>query len=141
MANILLVNQGTFNTPLTVSKNWVINFIQCHSELKTHYSWKYNLQHAQCENSKIVQKWFKLVQSTVEQYSITDEDIYNFNEIEFAMSFVATAKVIMQNDYIDHSVLTQSGNCEWVTVIEVINLYSWALPPMIIFAGKTHHMT
>ena len=57
------------------------------------------------------------------------------------MGFVATAKVIMQNDYIDCLILTQSENYKWVTVVEVINLYSWALPSIIIFASKTHCTT
>ena len=57
------------------------------------------------------------------------------------MGLVATAKVIMQDDHIGRPVLTQSGNCEWVTVVEAINSYGWALPPMVIFAGKTHRTT
>ena len=80
--------------------------------MKTHYSQKYNLQCAQCENPKIVQKWFELIQLTVEQYDITDKDIYNFNKTEFAMNFITTAKMIIQNNYIDYSVLIQFGNCE-----------------------------
>ena len=40
------------------------------------------------------------------------------------MSFIATVKVIMQNDHINYLVFTQSENYEWVTVIEVINSYS-----------------
>lgn len=52
---------------------------------------------------------------------------------------IATAKVITQADKHSHPSLVQPGNWEWVTVIETINAAGWVLPPMIIFAGKTHH--
>ena len=54
------------------------------------------------------------------------------------MGMVATAKVITQADKQSRPSLIQPGNREWVTVIETINASGWVLPPMIIFAGKTH---
>ena len=83
--------------------------------------WKYNHQWAFCENSDKIQKWFEFVQSTIEEWEIIDENIYNFNKTGFAISMIATAKVITQTDKHSHSNLIQSGNQEWVTVIETIN--------------------
>ena len=49
-----------------------------------------------------------------------------------------TVKMITELEWIDYSVIIQSGNWKWVTVIKAINLYNWALSLMIIFAGKVH---
>ena len=46
--------------------------------------------------------------------------------------------MVTESERVGHPVITQSGNQEWVTVIKAINLYSWALSLMIIFAGKVH---
>ena len=56
----------------------------------------------------------------------------------FAMSMVATAKVITQTDKYSCSSLVQSGNWEWVTAIETINASDWVLSSMVIFVGKIH---
>ena len=54
------------------------------------------------------------------------------------MGMVATAKVITQADKRSRPSLVQPGNREWATVVETINAAGWVLPPMVIFAGKTH---
>ena len=48
----------------------------------------------------------------IEEWGITDEDIFNFNEISFAMSIVATAKMITLVEKQSHSNFIQSGNQE-----------------------------
>ena len=35
----------------------------------------------------------------------------------------------------------QPGNREWVIAVEAINASGWALPPIIIFAGKIYQAT
>ena len=67
MADLLLANCDTSKPPPTVEINWVWNFIQCHDILKTYFSRKYDHQRALCEDSGKIQKWFKLVQSTIEE--------------------------------------------------------------------------
>ena len=141
MADLLLVNHNTSKPPLTVEINWVWNFVQHHDILKTHFSQKYNHQWALCEDSDKIQKWFEFIQSTIEEWGITNENIYNFNEMGFAMGMVAITKVITQAEKHSHSSLVQSGNWEWVTAIKTINASGWVLPSMVIFAGKTHHTT
>ena len=97
MANILLLQQNQSDTLSIVSKNWVYNFVQHHSELKTYFNWRYNHQYTLCKNSSIIQGWFDLIQKTIEQYKIVKENIYNFDETGFAISMIATARVITQN--------------------------------------------
>ena len=58
------------------------------------FLWKYDHQQALYKNSSKIQKWFELIQNTIEEWEIINKDIYNFNETGFAMSIIATAKVI-----------------------------------------------
>ena len=55
------------------------------------------------------------------QYGILPDDIYNFDETGFAMSLIATAKVIIRAEYYGRRALLQPSNQEWVTAIESIN--------------------
>ena len=138
MTDLLLANCDVSKPPFTVRINWVWNFIQHHNILKTHFSQKYNHQQAFYEDSNKIQKWFKFIQSTIEEWGITDENIYNFNETDFVMSMVTTAKVITQIEKHSHSNLVQSENQKWVTAIEIINASGWVLSLIIIFASKIY---
>jgi hypothetical protein len=72
------------------------------------------------------------VQSTIEQYGIVTEDIYNFDETGFQMGVITTPKVITGSERQGRPVTTQPGNREWVTVIEAVNTRGFALPPLVI---------
>ncbi|EKV05399.1 hypothetical protein PDIG_83780 [Penicillium digitatum PHI26] len=135
MANVLRSHRG-INPPSTVGKNWVTNYIKRHPNLSSRFSRRYNYERAKCEDPKIIGEWFTLVQKTILQYGIDNDDIYNFDETGFAMGLTATAKVITRSEYYGRRSLLQPGNREWVTAIECTNASGWALPPCIIFKGK-----
>lgn len=50
-----------------------------------------------------------------------------------------TAKVITRAEYYGRRSVLQPGNREWVTAIESISAFGWALPPVIVFKGKTYN--
>lgn len=98
MANLLLKARGT--SPVqTVGENWSTNFVKRHSELSTRFSRRYNHKRAKCEDPKIIMEWFNLIQKTILQYGIDPDDIYNFDEIGFAMGLTATTKVVTRAQY------------------------------------------
>lgn len=140
MANILLSERGLTTSPIQVGKNWVHNFISRRDELKTRFSRRYNYQRAKCEDPKVICEWFDLVQRTIMEYGILQEDIYNFDETGFGMGLIATAKVVTRADIYGRPSLLP-GNREWVTTIESINAMGWALSSCIIFKAKTHQQS
>ena len=137
MVDLLLKQCGT-TLVLSVSQNWVTNFIKRHPLLSSQFSRQYNFKHTKCEDPKIIQEWFDCVQSSMLQYGIDLDDIYNFDETGFAMGLTATAKVITRAEYYGWRSLLQPGNCKWVTAIECANASGWALPPCMIFKGKVY---
>jgi len=141
MANLLLTARTQSNlsvTPPTVGKNWVQNFINRHDTLQSKFSRKYDYQRAKNEDPAVIQDWFQRVQSTIQEFGILEQDIYNFDETGFQMGVISTAKVVTSAQIRGRPTLTQPGNREWVTVIETIRADGTTIPPMIILAGKVH---
>jgi hypothetical protein len=136
MADILLAARGSTQVQ-TVGEKWVYNFVKRHPGLSTRYSRRYNNERAKCEDPKIIQEWFNLIQKTILENGIDPDDIYNFDETGFAMGLIATAKVVTRAEYYGRASLLQPGNREWVTSIECISASGWALPPCIIFKAKS----
>jgi hypothetical protein len=137
MANLLLSIRGT--TPIqTVGKNWVGQFVQRHPGIDTRFSRRYNYERAKCEDPKIITEWFNLVQKTINENGIQEDDIYNCDETGFAMGLTATAKVVTRAEYYGRRSLLQPGNRKWVTAIECVGASGYSLPPMIIFKGKVY---
>ena len=134
IANILLAKWSH----QTIEKNWVHNFVKCHDKLKTQYSQHYNYECVKCKNSKAIQRWFNCIQCTIQEYDILEDDIYNFDEMGFAMSLIATAGVITYVKYYGWRPLLQSENCEWVISIETINVTDFAISLYLIFKAKVY---
>ncbi|OQD85175.1 hypothetical protein PENSOL_c105G05350 [Penicillium solitum] len=123
MADLLLEKRGTTSV-LSVGEKWVYNFVKRRPLLSSRFSKRYNYERAKCEDPKIIREWFDLVQKTILQFGIDPDDIYNFDEIGFAIGLTATAKVITRSKYYGRRSLLQPGNREWVTAIECINASS-----------------
>jgi len=134
IANQLL----TARAQAPVGKNWPDNFVRRTPELKMRFNRKYDYQRAKNEDPEAIVAWFELVRNTIAKYGITDDDIYNFDEIGFMMGIIATAKVITASERRYRPKAVQPGNREWVTVIQGVNAQGWAIPPFIIFAGQYH---
>ena len=96
--DLLLKQCGT--TPvLSVSQNWVTNFIKRSPLISSQFSRCYNYEHVKCKDLKIIREWFNLVQKTILQYEINPNDIYNFDKTGFAMGLTVTMKVITRAEY------------------------------------------
>jgi hypothetical protein len=150
MANLLLAQRNPVENspvgnpvgnPVVVGKHWVPNFIKRHPVLKSKLSRCLDYKRALCNDPELINKWFKRVEDTIQQYGIVTEDIYNFDETGFQMGAAATCKVVTSARTRGRPSVTQPGDTEWVTIIECINALGWTLPPMVILAGKVHIST
>jgi hypothetical protein len=60
IADLLLAARGS--TPvISVSENWVTNFVKRHPMLSSRFSKGYNYARAKCEDPKIICEWFSLI--------------------------------------------------------------------------------
>jgi hypothetical protein len=134
MANTMLRTKN-MSDPQRVGVKWVINFVKRHSELSSVCNRKFDVQRAEVEDPKLIGLWFKLVEDTIAKYGVTEEDIFDFDEIGFQMGVISTSKVITTSDRKGRLRTKQPGNRKWVTAIEAVNARGWAIPPFIIFDG------
>ena len=132
MVNYLLLQR---NKP-QIGKNWITRLIKRRPEIDSKFARKYNYERAKCEDPKIIQEHFDRVQAAISEYGILPEDIYNFDEMGFAMGLCASARVITGSDRYARPKLLQPRNREWVTAIEATNSTGWALPSYVIFKAK-----
>ena len=114
-------------------------YIQCHTELSSKYSQKYDYQHAKCEDPELIMGWYKCFHDAIEKYGILEQDIYNMDETGFQMGMTSTAKIICGSEtQASNSKAIQPENHEWVTSIIAINATGWVLPSQIILAADNH---
>jgi hypothetical protein len=135
MACLLLAQNGK---PPLVVPNWGTRFINCHKSIKARYNRKYDHQRAKCEDPVLIQGWFHHVQANIAEYGILKEDIYNFDETGFQMGVITTAKVVTGTERAGRPRTMQTGNREWVTVIEAVGTSGFIIPPLIIFKAVMH---
>jgi hypothetical protein len=72
----------------SIGKYWLINFIKRHDDLIFKYIRRYDYQRVKCEDPKIINQWFNLVQNTIVKYGIFEHDIHNFAEAGFQVGVV-----------------------------------------------------
>jgi hypothetical protein len=137
MANIMLQTKK-LSDPKTVGINWVTKFVKRYLELRSVFNRKLDYQRAECEDPQVIGLWFKLVQDTILQYGVLDEDIYNFDKTGFQMGVISISKMVTTSERRGRARTVQPGNRELVTSIEAINSKGWTIPPFVIFAGKMH---
>jgi hypothetical protein len=121
-----------------VGKNWTTSFVRRQPELKTRFNRKIDYERVLSEDFDVYNAWFQLVRNTIHKYGIIEEDIYNFDETGFIMGQISSEMVITSAERQNRPRTTQQGNREWVTVIQGVGSYGYAVPPYIIVAGKNH---
>ena len=114
-------------------------YIQCHDELFSKYSQKYDYQQAKCEDPELIMRWYKCFHDAIEKYEILEQDIYNMDETGFQMGMTSTVKIICGSEtWASNAKAIQPGNFKWVTSIIAINATRWALSSQIILAADNH---
>jgi hypothetical protein len=121
-----------------VGPRWAQRFVQRQPRLITRFRRRIDYQRAKCEDPKVVQAWFALVQNTIAKYGIQELDIYNFDETGFIMGMLSSAKVVTSSKRRGRPRTKQPGNREWVTVIQSVCADGWVVPSYIVVKGKYH---
>ena len=90
MANKLLAERDAGQ----VGQQWPRNFVKRTPRLTTRFNRPYDRQRALCEDPRVINDWFELVQHTKKKYGITDKDSYNFNKTGFMMGKISSQLVV-----------------------------------------------
>ncbi|KAG2000736.1 hypothetical protein GB937_010888, partial [Aspergillus fischeri] len=82
--------------------------------------------------------WFKAVHEAIQEHSIHEDDIWNFDETGFIMGLCTTSKVITAIERSERPRTVIQGNREWVTIIECISSKGLPIPLVVILKVKQH---
>ena len=121
-----------------IDKNWSNNFVARTSTLKTRMNRPYDYKRAMCEDSEIIDKWFELMKNMKTKHDITKKNIYNFDETDFQISMISSQTVITDTDKRNRSKAVQSGDREWVTMIQGVNAIDWTISSFLIFKESSN---
>ena len=126
MASNLLQAKGQYTV---LGVNWQQSFLDQHPDLQAKYSHILNQFQFFTEETEVFQRWFDLYHSLKIRYGILDEDTYNMDKKGFMMEVAGSVKVIISK-YEKQAFVTQSGNREWVSLIETISAGSGQKLPL-----------
>ena len=115
--------------------NWVQKLLKRHPELESRFIQSMDKERVNAMNYDSVSDWFNLYRGVLGKYQILKEDTYNMDEKGFALGQIGKQKVIASKHRLN-TVLCQSGNREWVSLIECISADGVLLPAFIIFKAK-----
>jgi hypothetical protein len=82
-----------------------------------------------------------LVHATIQEHGIHEDDIWNFDETDFAMGLCSTAKVITAVERSERPHRVIQGNREWVTIIESVSSKGVSILPIVILKGANQQAT
>jgi hypothetical protein len=98
----------------TIGKNWIYRFYNNHPSIKARFSRSRDAQQVKNEDLYIIKPWFEHVLEARQKYSITDKDIYNFDETGFAIGLITgsrSSKVVILSESVGRATVIQPGNC------------------------------
>jgi hypothetical protein len=121
-----------------VGKHWAERFITRSHELKMAFNQAKDRQRILQEDPETIGAWFKLVEDTKAKYGVHDNNVHNFDKTGFQMGVIGSMKVVTGAERRAPPELVQSGDREWVTVIQSICAAGYVTPPFIIYKGRVH---
>ena len=127
-----LLRQLRSNPPVGI--NWVNNYIGRTPELQIAQSKKYDYQRTKREDPEVITEHFRLLKNVAHKYGIQDDDIYNMDEMGFLRDDIGTAKVVTARDSPKYHI--KPGDCDWMMVIECINVAKRRIPAMVVAEGN-----
>jgi hypothetical protein len=95
-----------------VGKKWASNFVQRQPKLCTRSSRKYDYPRDNCEDPKLINSAFTLLQNIKAKYGVLDDDLYNFDETGFMMGIIFPGTVVTTSEGCTEAGLAQPGNWE-----------------------------
>ena len=90
------------------------------------------------EDLEVIKLQFKLVQDTIDQYSVYKDNVYNFNKTSFQIGVISSIKVVTGLERRTRPDLIQLGDQEQVTVIQSICSARYAILLFIIYKGRVY---
>ena len=133
-----LLRKITDDSEASLGIHWTEGFRERYSALLAVWIERLNVERTVTGNPETLGRFFGLWKELVETGGIPTSHIYNMDEKGVMLGVGHASKALVRHTKrsID-KLMSQPGNREWVTVVEVVSGDNRHLPPMVIFKGKT----
>jgi hypothetical protein len=119
----------------TIGGHWLKRFFQRHPEYRIRKRRAIDLDRKKAHEPATIQTWFEKLKATIDQYGITEDNIYNFDETGFNIG-IGRDQWIITREFSKPVWTGSNTNREYATVIEAVSATGNIIPPFIIFAAK-----
>ena len=120
-----------------VGNHWPTRFLKRNPQYKIRKQKPLAAQRKNAHKPETIRSWFQHFQSVCAEFGVQVGDIYNFDETEFRIGVGKSQWVITEERELP-LYQTNADNREYITSIECVSGSEYALPPMLILAGKQH---
>ena len=119
---------------------WVSRFVDRHrSELASGYLNNLDLERHQADQVNSYKAYYTTVNQKIEEYEITEDNIYNMDEKGFLLGRLNKVRRIFSKDLKGSGKLlgaVQDGSRDWLTVVATICADGTALAPLLIYEAE-----
>ena len=119
-----------------VFSGWWSSFRQCHPQLTLQTAEPVSLAHASGTRPEILERYFNLLDKTLDELEICSKPCQIFNMDGTGMQLDPLAPKVIAKKGSRHPVATTSGDKSQITVVSCCNAAGYAMPPMVIFDHK-----
>ena len=120
---------------VAVGTSWAQRFLHRHKDLVTVYCKTIENGRIEVQRRKVIQ-WFATVKELIDENHISDDNIYNLDETGTAIGTIEASYAVIDKNTMSRY-QGHPGRQEWVTVLECVCGDGSAIPPLIIFKGRT----
>ena len=119
-----------------LGNEWVANFIERHSDLKTVTGHAIEKDRVEGTKEDVLRNWFNVCKAEIhDDPNVLIENVYNFDETGFSIGAIKAGRVVI-NVNVKNNYRARLNRQEWVSVIECIGADGTSIPPYILFKGK-----
>ena len=121
----------------TVTHGWWESFCHRHPNISLRTTASLSLSRAKASDISVVNKYFDLLQCTMDEYDLHDKPCQLFNVDETGMPLNPKPLKMVCGTGSKNPVSTGSGNKSQITIVGCVNAAGYCIPPMIIYGRKT----
>ena len=136
IALVQLVLHDKGKKDVKVSSGWWSSFHQRHPQLTLRTAEPVSLARASGTRPEILERYFNLLEKTLDELEIHSKPCQIFNMDETGMQLDPLAPKVIAKKGSRHPVATTSGDKSQITVVSCCNAAGYAMPPMVIFDRK-----
>ena len=120
-----------------ITNGWWESFKRRHKDISLRVAEPLSYARMVCSSPDILNRYYDLLESTLEENNLMDKPCQVFNADESGMPLDPPSLKVVATSGAKHSQVICSGNKAQITILACCNAAGYAMPPMVIFDRKS----